>query len=175
MVRTCIVVADSAHARFITLEMPQAHEMDEGAHLVEREDLVNPEAEIPERWLFSDRAGRAHASPKGAAHALDDHRRAHLRESERRYARRLVEHAERFVKDQQASRLMFVAEPRLLGTLREQLPYERFHAVEIVEIGENLSRQPLKQIQRVLALRGAVQAPSTPEDGVFHPRGQAYR
>lgn len=173
MVRTCIVVADSARARFITLEIPEDPQTDGGARLVEHDDLVNPDAEVPERGLFSDRAGRAHASPRGAAHALDDHREGHQREIERRYVRRLVEHADRFVKAQQATRLVLVAEPRLLGTLREQLPSERFRAVDIVEVGENVSRRPLDQIQSVLALRGVVPAARAPQDAVFRPRGQA--
>jgi protein required for attachment to host cells len=173
MARTCIIVADGARARFITLEIPEDPPIEGGARLVEHEDLVNPEADVPARGLFSDRAGSAHASPKGAAHALDDHREDHERETERRYVRQLMEHAEGFVKAQQATRLMFVAEPRLLGTWREQQPYDRLRAVEIVEVGENLSRRPLDQIQSVLALRGAVPAARAPQNAVFRPRGQA--
>lgn len=173
MARTCIIVADSARARFITLEVPVDPTTDGGARLVEHEDLVHPEADVPERGLFSDRTGRAHASPKGAAHALDDHREDHRREAERRYVRGMVEHAERFVRQQQATRLMLVAEPRLLGTWREELGYGRFRAVEIIEVGENVSRRPLDQIQAVLALRGLVSAARAPEGAVFRPRGQA--
>jgi protein required for attachment to host cells len=173
MTTTCIIVADGARARFITLHLPEDPKVEGGARLVEHEDLVNPEADVPQRGLFSDRAGRAHASPVGAAHALDDHREDHQRETTRRYVRRVVEHAERFVSAQQATRLLFVAEPRLLGTWREQLPYERFRGVEVVEVGENVSRRPLEQIQSVLALRGVVPAARAPEGAMFRPRGQA--
>jgi protein required for attachment to host cells len=172
MARTCIIVADHARARFITLEVPQDASVEGGPRLVEHRDLVNPEADIPDRALFSDRNGSAHASPTGAAHALDDHRGEHQRETERRYARRLLEETERFVAHEQATRLLIVSEPRLLGTLRQQLSYERFRGVEITELGENLSRRPLEQIQSVLALRGVVPAAKAPEVGVFRPRGQ---
>ncbi len=173
MARTCIIISDGARARFITLEVPEDPATEGGARLVEHDDLVNPEADVPARALFSDRAGSAHASPGGAAHALDDHREGHEREMVRRYVRRIVEHAEGFVKAQRANRLMIVAEPRLLGALREQLPHERFRDVEIVEVGENLSRRPLDQIQSILALRGVMPAARAPEGAVFRPRGQA--
>jgi protein required for attachment to host cells len=172
MTRTCIIVADSARARFITLEFPLDAELEGGPRLREHRDLVNPVADIPERSQFSDRSGRAHASPRGAAHALDDHREAHRAELERRFARRLGDEARQFVAAEGATRLLIVAEPRLLGELREQIDGTLSDQVEIVELGENLSRSSLRQIQETLALRGAVPAARAPGAGVFQPRGQ---
>jgi protein required for attachment to host cells len=157
MARTCIIVADGARARFITLEVPLDPELEGGARLREHRDLVNPIADIPERHQFSDRRGLAHASPRGAAHALDDHRDAHHAELERRYAQRLGEDARQFVAAERATRLLIVAEPRLLGELREHIDGTLSEKVEIVELGENLSRHPLNQIQEILALRGPCQ------------------
>jgi protein required for attachment to host cells len=172
MARTCIIVADSARARLITLEIPQEPEVDGGARLREHRDLVNPVADVPERSQFSDRSGRGHASPKGAAHALDDHRDAHRAELERRFARRLGDEARLFVAAEGATRLLIVAEPRMLGALREHINGTLSAQVEVEELGENLSRHPLQQIQEILARRGAVPAARAPELGVFHPRGQ---
>jgi protein required for attachment to host cells len=173
MARTCITVVDGAHARFFTPEIPEDPIVDGGARLIEHQDLVSPEADIRGRQLFSDRRGRAHASPAGAAHALDDGRERHLEELERRYVRRLVDELERFVQRERATRLLLVAEPRLLGVLREQLRYERLRGVEVVELGENLSQRPVAQIQSILALRGVVPAAASPDVGVFRARGQA--
>jgi protein required for attachment to host cells len=139
--------------------------------LVEHLDFVNPEADLPERELFSDRRGRAHASPTGSAHALDDGRERHRQELERRYVRRLVNEIERFVQ-QQARRLLLVAEPRLLGVFREQRRHERSNPMEIIEVGENLSQRPIAQIQLSLAWRGLVPAAAAPDVGVFRPCGQ---
>ena len=172
MARTCIIVVDSAHARFFTLEIPEEPSIDGGARFVEHQDLVNPEADIPERALFSDRRGSAHASPKGAAHALDDGRERHRQELERRYVRRLVDETERFVQREQARRLLLVAEPRLLGVVREQLRYDRLRQIEVIELGENLCQRPIAQIQSILALRGVVPAAAPPDVGVFRPCGQ---
>lgn len=172
MVRTCIVVIDGAHARFFNLEIPEEPRADGGARLIEAQDLVNPAAEIPERGLFSDRRGQAHASPAGAAHALDDGRERHRHEFERRWVRRLVDAIEHFVRGEQPARLLLVAEPRLLGVLRDEINDERLRGIEVIELGENLTQRPVAQIQSILALRCAVPAPAAPDMGVFRPRGQ---
>ena len=172
MARTCIITIDGAHARFFTLEIPEEPRTDGGARLVEAQDLVNPDAEIPARLRFSDRQGRAHASPLGAAHALDDGRERHRQELERRWTQRLASEAARFVQREQATRLLLVAEPRVLGALRDELSHAPLRDVEIIELGENLTQRPAAQIQSILALRGAVPAAAAPDVGVFRPRGQ---
>lgn len=173
MLETSIIVVDGAHARFFTLEIPQEPLTDGGARLIEASDLVNPDGDIPQRLKFSDRMGRAHASPGGAAHALDDGRERHRQENERRWARRLCEETARFVSRTQAKRLVLVAEPRLLGVLREQLIHESLPGVAIVELCENLTQHAVGHIQSLLASRGLVPAAAAPGAGVFRPRGQA--
>jgi protein required for attachment to host cells len=172
MTHICIIVADGARARFMTLEVPADTALDGGARLVERDDLVNPEADVADRDLYSDRRGRGHSSKDGAAHALDDHRGQHQHEHERRYARRLVERAEAFVSQQQARHLVLVAEPRLLGTFRQQNDSRALAALDLVEISENLSRRTLEDIQAILASKGLVPGAEAPTASVFRPRGQ---
>ena len=173
MTRKCIIIVDRAWARFITVETPVDPSIQGGPHLLEHRDLVNPEATLPERGLFSDRSGRAHASPTGAAHALDDHREEHLHEMDRRYARWVLGEAAGFVAAERASRLLIVAEPRLLGVLREQVQPERFHGVEITDLTEEIAQLPLEQIHTILAQHGAVHGAKPPRAGaVLRPRGQ---
>ena len=57
MIRTSIIVADSAHARFFALQIPEEPRADGGAHLLEMRDFVNPDADIPERKQSSDARG----------------------------------------------------------------------------------------------------------------------
>lgn len=172
MTRTSIIVVDGAHARFFTLEIPEEPRVDGGARLLETQDLVNPDADIPERLQFSDRMGRAHASPGGASHALDDGRGRHRQELARRWARRLLDEAEHFVGREQSARVLLVGGPPLLGLLREQLVHERLWGVEVVELTENLTQHPAAQIHAILASRGVLPAAAAPEVGVFRPRGQ---
>jgi hypothetical protein len=74
MRRIFIIVADAVRARFIGLEISEDSGVEGAARLVEHRGWVNSEGDLPERELFSDRMSRAHASPKGAFHALDDDR-----------------------------------------------------------------------------------------------------
>src|SRR5262245_9600228 len=109
MTRTIIIVADAARSRFFTLPADADPSVDGGPRLVEQQDLVNPDADLAESDLFSDRSGRGHASPGGSAHALDDHRQAHRRELERRYARELVGRIVSFAWSEAATRAILVA------------------------------------------------------------------
>ncbi len=172
MASTCIMVADGARARFFALELSEDPEIDGGPHLVEHRDLVNPEADVPQRALFSDRSGRGHGSPGGSAHGLDDHRDHHMEEIERRFASRLVEETQRFVAERDARRLIIVAGPKLLGSLRSELNGARRSAVEIVEVPEYMANSPALEIHRALASRQLVQPASAPAGDVYHPRGQ---
>lgn len=172
MASTCIIVADGARARFFTLESPEDPAADGGPRLLEHRDLVNPEADVPARGLFSDRSGRGHSSPGSAAHGLDDHRDQHIEELGRRFASRLVAETERFVQLHDARRLIVVAGPKLLGFLRTEIQKVRLARVEISEVSEYMAHSPTAEIHEALATRGLVRAPSAPAGSVYHPRGQ---
>ena len=172
MPSTCIIVADGARARFFTLESSEDPAADGGPRLLEHRDLVNPEADVPQRGLFSDRSGRGHSSPGTAAHGLDDHRDQHMSELGRRFASRLVAETERFVQVQDARRLIIVAGPKLLGSLRSEMQKVRLARVEISEVGEYMAHSPTPEIHEALAARGLVRAPSVPAGSVYQPRGQ---
>jgi len=171
--RTGIMVAGGARSRFISVEVGDDAQVDGGPRLVEHEEMLNPDGEMPARGLFSDRSGRAHASSVGAAHGLDDHRDQHQEEIDRRFARRVTDAAERFVTERQIVRFIICAEPRLLGRLRAELQPKRWRQVEVVELGEDLTRHPLRQLQDVLVRRELVKPSHPPAAGVYRPRGQA--
>jgi protein required for attachment to host cells len=167
---TGILVAGGTRARFISDEVPADAELDGGPHLIEHEELVNPDGDVPARVLFSDRSGRAHGG--AVSHGLDDHRDQHQAEIDRRFARRVIDTTERFRAARGMQRLVIVAECQLLGKLRAELEPKRWRDVEVVELAEDLSRQPLRQIHVALAQRGLLKMPRTPAAGVYHPRGQ---
>jgi protein required for attachment to host cells len=173
MFESGLLVADAARARFITLQPPDELTPDQGSRLVEHSDLVNPEAELPDRELFSERSGRTHGSPSGSAHGSDDHRARHREELERRFARRVLEAAQRFVAERSLGRLVIAAEPHLLGVLRAELERHPLSGASVVDIAEDLSRRALDDIAAVLAHRGLLSAAQAPRAGVYHPRGQA--
>lgn len=167
-----ILVADGARARFIALQPPDELAPEHGTRLIEHSDLINPEGTLPERELFSDRPGRTHGSPFGSAHAPDDHRAGHQLELVRRFVRRVLDEAQRFISERSIDQLVIAAEPRLLGALRAELEHHGLSGASVVEVAEDLSRRALPDIAEVLIHRGLLPPAQPPRAGVYHPRGQ---
>ena len=154
-----IIVADAARARFITFEPSRDPDLDGKDRCVEHADLVNPEARAAQREQFSDRPGRLHASRGGPAHLSDDHRQRHQEEVERRFAKRILDAVAPFVGQHGLRRLLLIAAPRLLGSLRAELAGRQLPDVQVVEMNEDHSRLSLPQIAELVVqrqlLRGA--------------------
>jgi protein required for attachment to host cells len=116
----CVVVANASRARFFTLEKPQVPEV-ESARLIERNDLVDPEATLAGREAWRDSSG-ANTGPAGALpHSFDDHRDAHDQERGRRFARRIASAALDLARECRGKCLVVVAANRMLGFLRPEL------------------------------------------------------
>ncbi|RMG28352.1 MAG: host attachment protein [Gammaproteobacteria bacterium] len=147
----CIIVADSARARFFLLRRPEYPELESGPDLMEWRDLVNPEAEShgAERWSEA-RAG-ANRGGNGGVHAYDDHRRSHLAMSEKRFARNIAQEAARLVREGGAREFVVVAQQRTLGLLREALGAVLDGQVRIRQLAKDLSRLEPRQIHAHLA------------------------
>lgn len=172
MPKTGIVVADGARARFLTIQPTDELAPERGPRLLEHLDLTNPEGDLPERELFSDRGGRMHGSPSGSAHGTDDHRAQHRVEMERRFVRRLLDEAQRFARDQGLNQLVLSAEASLLGVLRPELERMAMPGVSVVELPENLVRHSLAALTDVLTLRGVMPKSRAATGGLYRPRGQ---
>jgi protein required for attachment to host cells len=167
-----IIVADGARARFITFQRAEDLAPERGNNLIEHSDLINPEGALPERELFSDRAGRIHGSPTGSAHGPDDHRERHQLELTRRFVRRILDEARTFVSQHAVRHLVLGAEPRLLGVLRTELQHHPLGPVDIVTLDEDLSGHSLGDIRDILVHRGLLPPASPPRVGVHRPHGQ---
>jgi protein required for attachment to host cells len=172
MPSTGIIVADGARARFITFHPPDELTPERGTDLIEHSDLINPEGELPARELFSDRQGRTHGSPNGSAHGPDDHREEHQLELTRRFVRRILEEASRFITEHSPGRVVLAAEPRLLGIVRSELEHHALHRAQITTLAEDLSRRSLGDIAGILAQHGLLPPVRPPRAGVYRPRGQ---
>jgi protein required for attachment to host cells len=172
MPKTGIVVADGARARFLTLQPADELTPERGPRLIEHLDLSNPEGDLPERELFSDRGGRMHGSPSSSAHGSDDHRAQHRVEYERRFARRLLDEARRFGREQGLNQLVLAAEPTLLGLLRPELEKQPLPGISVVELAENLVRHSLVDVSNILTRQGLMPKSRSPAGGTYRPRGQ---
>src|SRR5688572_2353594 len=117
------MTADGGRARFITAEVLEDTSLEGSPKLLEHDTLAHPLGAKPAREVFSDRASRkpSGAGPRGAGPVTDDHRERHEEEDQRRFARQMLDAAERFVNEQRPKRLVILAAPRLLGLLRGEL------------------------------------------------------
>jgi protein required for attachment to host cells len=162
-----MIVADSARARFFSIEWSDDVELESVPRLVELDDLVNPEAQLRERDVFSDKVGAGSSASTGPRHAFEDHRDQRKRTSSERFARRIAER----LAERRGARCVLLADKRMLGQLRKALGGVVPEA-ELVELAADLTRQSPARILETLVRRGILPAPSLPEAAVYRARGQ---
>lgn len=156
--RTCILVADRARARFFVLGTPPEHRPADAARLLELETLVDPEGELTGKDLFSDSHSGTNHAGSGASYEYDDHRERHRREVERRFAKRVALAAADFARNHGAEKLVLAAEPQMLGMLRPILPTALPKGVTLFELARDLSWHTPEHIQSTLSQHGALAA-----------------
>lgn len=147
----CVVVADGARARFFLLESEKTAAKG-GPNLVEKNGLVNAEAELAGKDLFSDnKSGRNISSGGGGAHGYDDHRDRQIEEHERRFAKQIAETALRVAGEQKSKHLVLVADKRMLGHLRGAMTVPPTTGLEVSEVAKNLTKLAPQELHEHLA------------------------
>jgi protein required for attachment to host cells len=150
--RCCVVVTDGARARFLTLNERASPPSVARPFLVEQWDLINPEADLKGRDLWSDlKTGRGREAGAAQAHGYDDHRDAHEVEFKRRFAVRIVAKVLSMARAGRADRVILAAERRMLGFLRPPLADVLEDDVEIYEIAKDLTKLSAAELQDRLA------------------------
>jgi len=141
MANTCVVVADGARARFFLLEAGGG----EGpGKLIEQEQLENPEHQHPE--VDSRRTDRN----AGPMHPYGAQRERHRLEHEKRFAGEVVRRAAERMRGMPAGTLVVVADPRLLGLLRESLRSALHPSVQLRELARDYTSFTAADLQQQL-------------------------
>ncbi len=147
--RVRIVVADQGEAHFFDTERYEEEPRPAG-------QLSDPSARIHDRDLKSDRSGRKfdraplRAGRRGATahHGVGSEPRPRIHEA-RFFARRIAEELSSAQRDHQFERLVIVAPPGFLGTLRQELPPAVRKAV-CAEIAKDLVHQTPSAVRTYL-------------------------
>lgn len=160
----CVVVTDGAHSRFFTLEPVDFPEVESGPNLMDRGELFNPEKEMPDRDLYTSKAGRYQAPQGGPAHGFDDHRSQHEDEFERRFVREVLKKAQRLARANQSKRVVLAAPARTLGFLSQKLDILIKDGVEVQKLGKDLIKFYPRQIHDYLAREQMLPARKRPGD-----------
>lgn len=137
---TWIVAADHTRGRVFSMK---------GSEFEEVHTLTHPEARVQTQVLESDRPGRSVESVGGARHALapdvdsDEHERA-------MFAKEISDYVEQARRQQQFAKLVLIAEPKMLGSLRKELSGETMKLVE-KELAKNITQQNEQEIRRYIS------------------------
>ncbi len=158
MTRFLVAVVNGAKARFLTLEPLDAPELESGPDLIERCDLVNPAFEMAGQDLWANTKTGRNRGSGSKSHNYDDHRDNHLVEFGRRFAQDIVAEIDRLIAEYDLNSLILVAEPQILGILRECLHISPGGSVTIDELSKDLCRLKVRQIQDYLTQKALLPA-----------------
>lgn len=157
----CVVVMDTRRARFFSLSGARVSRNRSGPVLVEERDLVNPEAEMRDRDLFSDTRTGSNRSDAGPAHRYDDHRDHHRDSLAQHFARRVVHEARAMAEDMGAESVILSTSAPMFGVLRKEAALIHGpHDWKVVR--GDMARMPPMEIQDLLARKDLIPARSPP-------------
>lgn len=144
------LIADGAHARIVRqLE----RDRETGGRL---EDIVFDVDHKPLREIMADRPGRSFASSDTRRSAMAYHSDP-VREQKIQFAAMLAGQLEEHRTASAFDRLVIVAEPRMLGLLRDALPVG-LKSVVSAEIAKDLSNLPTAELYTTIANLDAARA-----------------
>ncbi|WEX10810.1 host attachment protein [Chelativorans sp. AA-79] len=141
--RTWILVTDGGQARIVR---ELACDAETGERL---DDLVFEIEHKPLRRIMADRPGRSFES-HGARRSAMEYRSDPVRDRQRRFASMLSKHLQYHHAAGEFDRLAVVAEPRMLGIVRQTLP-AALREVVVSEIGKDLTKLPADELYAALA------------------------
>jgi protein required for attachment to host cells len=148
-----VAVIDGTRARFLTLEPAEFPEYQSGPNLVECESMSNATNDRPDQELWTDSKTGRNRGANGQAHSYDDHRDNHRVEFERRFAQEIVNCAHHLLQSYQIQNLVLVAEPQILGLMRDVLGSTIGRSVQTSELSKDLCHLKPHELHDYLANR----------------------
>ncbi|MGF1566823.1 MAG: host attachment protein [Nodosilinea sp.] len=151
MTRFLVAVVDGARARFLTLEPLDDPEFESGPDLVERCERLNPAVEMADQDLWASPKSGCGGGGSSKSHSYDDHRDNHRVEFERRFAQAIVGQVDALIAAYDLNTLILVAEPQILGVLRDSLHSSNGRSITISDLAKDLCWMKPRQIHDYLA------------------------
>ncbi|MDH5533954.1 MAG: host attachment protein [Betaproteobacteria bacterium] len=150
MTNICVVVADGSRARVFLLRSGAGPRVKN--ELVEQQGLTNSGNEAPQA---ESRHSNRDAGPR---HPYGAQRERHHLELERRFAAEIVKRATAQVSGWRDGILVLVAEPRLLGLLRENLRAALASGIRLKELARDYTGFSAADLQQQLESSNMLQA-----------------
>lgn len=154
--KVLVAVADGTKARFLILEPAEFPEESEGSHFVEIDSLLNPLNEAQGQDLWSSTKTGRNLGARVQAHSYDDHRESHMAEFKRRFAQAIATHIINLIHKNEIQQLILVAEPQIMGLIREAIAASALSHLRINELTKDLCNLKPLELQRYLAKHGLI-------------------
>ncbi|MDJ0714087.1 MAG: host attachment protein [Prochloraceae cyanobacterium] len=158
MNQSIVAVIDGTRARFFKLESAKLPEYQSGPNLVESQCLCNQANELQGKELWANTKTGRNRGSNGQAHGYDDRRESHAIEFERSFAKDIVSEIVRLSQVSQAVEVILVAEPQILGLLREVLSPLLVKNIKVIELAKDLCKLTPQQIHEYLAKKNILPA-----------------
>lgn len=151
MNQSIVTVIDGIRARFFTLEPAQSPEYESGPNLIEQDCLTNTVKELQGKDLWANTKTGRNRGSRSQGHGYDDHRQNHLNEFERGFAKEIVTKILDLVQTQRTTQIILVAEPQILGLVREALTDHLPKHLKFKELAKDLCKLKPQEIHEYLA------------------------
>lgn len=109
-----VLVANQSHARLFEADK-------RASELHELESMIYPEARLKGRDIYADAPGRTFDRGGEGRHAMGNYRELRRRPGRNRFARELAHALERGREEGRYEKLYIVADPHMVGSLRDAL------------------------------------------------------
>ncbi len=157
MNQAVVAVMDGTKARFFTLEEAEFPEYESSPNLVEHECLTNTTKEMAGRELWANTKGRNRGS-RTQGHGYDDHRSNHLSEYERNFAKDISQKITDCLQEWESHFILLVAEPQMLGLVREFLSPHLSKGIKLEELAKDLCKLKPLELHEYLAHKNLIPA-----------------
>ncbi len=151
MVKFAVAVINGSQARFFTLDSAALSEYESSPNLLEQASLADSTRELHGQELWANTKTGRNRGSNGQAHSYDDHRQQHEIEFEKRFANKISSAMLNLIQTHQARHLIIVAEPQILGMLREAMTDNLFKNLQIDEVAKDICHLKSNQIHDYLA------------------------
>ncbi len=158
MNQSVVAVIDGARARFFLLEPVEFPEYQSGPNLVEQSCLTNTSNEVQGKELWANTKSGRNGGSGNQGHGYDDHRQKHLTEFERSFAKEIATTILEIIQQNTVHHAVLVAEPQILGLIREVLLPQLPKQLNVEELAKDLCKLKPQELHEYLAERGILAA-----------------
>lgn len=158
MQKYVVAVANSTKAKLFVLKPTEVPEYEQNSKLIEKATLHNSNQELQGQNLWSSTKPGRNRGTTGQAHGYDDHRENHRVEFERRFAQEIAVKLSELIKASQPNQLLLVAEPQILGIIREVLTPILPRNLKLNELAKDLCQLNTHELHEYLATKALLPA-----------------